>query len=109
MDAVLGQRSHLWPGTSSWAACQAGRRITTFAGYPVYLRIESDGSAGDTGADPMVFAHGGLRAVIADFIDAISSGREPQASGEAGLRVHALTHALIESGRRGAAVRVANG
>ena len=57
----------------------------------------------------MVFAHGGLRAVIADFIDAISSGREPQASGEAGLRVHALTHALIESGRRGAAVRVANG
>lgn len=39
----------------------------------------------------------------------VSSAREPQANGEAGLRVHALIDALIESGRRGTSVRVQDG
>ncbi len=73
------------------------------------VRLGSDGSAGGTGADPMAFAHDAHRAVMADFLDAIGSGREPRVSGEQALRVHALIDALIESGRRGAAVQVAGG
>lgn len=70
--------------------------------------IEPDHSAGGTGADPMAFPHDYHRAVMADFVEAISTGREPRVTGEEALKVHRLIDALIETGRRGHAVKVAS-
>ncbi len=69
--------------------------------------IAADQSAGGTGADPMAFPHDYHRAVMADFIDAISNGREPKVTGEEALRVHRLIDALIDAGARGGAVDIA--
>lgn len=69
--------------------------------------IEPDKSAGGTGADPMAFPHDYHRAVMADFVEAISTDREPKVTGEEALKVHRLIDALIETGRRGRPVEVA--
>lgn len=69
--------------------------------------IEPDRSAGGTGADPMAFPHDYHRAVMADFVEAISTGREPKVTGEEALKVHRLIDALIETGRSGRPVEVA--
>lgn len=73
------------------------------------VEIEPDNSAGGTGADPMAFPHDYHRAVMADFIDAIATGRAPKVSGDEALRVHRLIDALIETGRAGRPVRIADG
>lgn len=69
--------------------------------------IEADRSAGGTGADPMAFPHDYHRAVMADFAEAIRTDREPKVTGEEALKVHRLIDALIETGRTGKPVRVA--
>lgn len=69
--------------------------------------IEADRSAGGTGADPMAFPHDYHRTVMADFVEAIRTDREPKVTGEEALKVHRLIDALIETGRTGAPVRVA--
>ena len=97
-----------YPGASERIEMSFTRGGATLAGNSLDLRyhdgrqvrIDSDGSAGGTGADPMAFAHDGHRAVMADFVDAICRGREPRVSGEEALRVHDLIDALIESGWR---------
>ena len=71
------------------------------------IAIEPDRSAGGTGADPMAFPHDYHRAVMADFIDAIQTDREPRVTGEEALKVHRLIDALIETGRAGKPIRVA--
>lgn len=71
------------------------------------VEIESDRSAGGTGADPMAFPHDYHRAVMADFVDAIRTGREPKVTGEEALKVHRLIDALIETGRTGRPTAVA--
>jgi predicted dehydrogenase len=71
------------------------------------IDMAPDASAGGTGADPMAFPHDYHRAVMADFIAAITTGREPRVTGEDALKVHRLIDALIEAGRTGAAVRIA--
>lgn len=71
------------------------------------IAIEPDRSAGGTGADPMAFPHDYHRSVMADFIDAIETGRDPKVTGEEALKVHRLIDALIETGRLGRAVTVA--
>ena len=68
--------------------------------------IAPDDSAGGTGADPMAFPHDYHRSVMADFIDALETGREPRVTGEEALRVHRLIDALIETGATGRPVRV---
>jgi len=83
-------------GTSLLVQFQDGRRI----------EMESDKSAGGTGADPMDFPHDYHRAVMADFIDSIQTGREPKVTGEEALRVHRLIDALLETGRAGKPVAV---
>jgi predicted dehydrogenase len=70
------------------------------------VAIEPDRSAGGTGADPMAFPHDYHRAVMADFVDAIRTGRQPRVTGEEALKVHHLIDALIETGKAGRAVRV---
>ena len=69
--------------------------------------IEADRSAGGTGADPMAFPHDYHRAVMADFVQAIRTDREPSITGAEALKVHRLIDALIETGRTGKPVRVA--
>lgn len=69
--------------------------------------IEPDRPAGGTGADPMAFPHDWHRAVMADFVKAIRTDREPKVTGEEALKVHRLIDALIETGRTGAPARVA--
>jgi predicted dehydrogenase len=70
-------------------------------------RVAPDASAGGTGADPMAFPHDYHRAVMADFVDAVRSGRDPKVTGEEALKVHRLIDALIETGATGAPARVA--
>jgi predicted dehydrogenase len=71
------------------------------------LAIEPDRSAGGAGADPMAFPHDYHRAVMADFVEAIRTGREPKVTGEEALKVHRLIDALIETGRTGQPVALA--
>ena len=71
------------------------------------VEIEPDNSAGGTGADPMAFPHDYHRAVMADFVEAIRTGREPKVTGKEALKVHRLIDALIETGKAGDPVRVA--
>lgn len=70
------------------------------------VRVEPDNSAGGTGADPMAFPHDYHRAVMADFVDAVTSGHHPRVTGEEALKVHRLIDALIETGRTGRPIRV---
>jgi UDP-N-acetyl-2-amino-2-deoxyglucuronate dehydrogenase len=71
------------------------------------IDMAPDASAGGTGADPMAFPHDYHRAVMADFIEAITTGRDPRVTGEEALKVHRLIDALIEAGRSGDTVRLA--
>jgi predicted dehydrogenase len=70
-------------------------------------RVIDGGSAGGGGADPMAFSPDAHRRLIADFLDAVESRRQPQASGRSALAIHGLIDAMLESSRRGTAVDVA--
>jgi predicted dehydrogenase len=58
-------------------------------------------AGGGTGADPMAFAHDSHRALLADFIDAITAGRAPKISGAEALKAHDLIDAMLAAGRTG--------
>ncbi|ASY59859.1 Gfo/Idh/MocA family oxidoreductase [Sinorhizobium sp. CCBAU 05631] len=78
-----------------------GRNLTVSFHDGTELTIE-DEAAGGAGADPMAFPHHHHRAVLADFLDAIETGREPRVNGREALRVHRLIEAILvaaESGR----------
>ena len=83
-------------GTALDVAYHDGREIS----------VAPDQSAGGTGADPMAFPHDYHRAVMADFIDALETGRAPKVTGEEALKVHRLIDALIAAGASGKPVRV---
>jgi predicted dehydrogenase len=68
--------------------------------------IRSDATEGGTGADPMAMPRDYHRAIIANFLDAIETGGEPEVSGEEALKVHRLIDALLASGRKGGPVTV---
>ncbi|MEL6125951.1 MAG: Gfo/Idh/MocA family oxidoreductase [Pseudomonadota bacterium] len=72
---------------------------------------ESFGSQAATGAgaDPMAFTSDWHRAVIADFVDSMETGRPPLASARSALPVHGVIEALERSGRTGAKVVLADG
>ena len=57
-----------------------------------------------TGANVMAFDHPPHQAVIADFLQAISSGRSPAVSGRSALQVHRLIDALTVSAQLDRAV-----
>lgn len=61
------------------------------------------------GADPMAFPHDWHRALIADFADAVASGRPPAVPGRVALGVHYLIDALLSSSAEGSAVAVGGG
>ncbi|HTM78936.1 MAG TPA: Gfo/Idh/MocA family oxidoreductase [Devosia sp.] len=54
-----------------------------------------------TGADPMAFTHDSHRALLADFIEAVTTGRAPKISGAEALKAHDLIDAMLASGRSG--------
>jgi UDP-N-acetyl-2-amino-2-deoxyglucuronate dehydrogenase len=94
---LIGERgTAMLAGTELLVQFQDGRREA----------IAPDQSTGGTGADPMAFPHDYHRAVMADFVDAIRSGRDPRVTGEEALKVHRLIDALIETGRTGQPVAV---
>jgi predicted dehydrogenase len=70
------------------------------------IEVESDRTAGGTGADPMAFPHDYHCELIEDFVDAIAAGREPRVNGEEALKVHFLIDALLKSGSAGAPEKV---
>lgn len=94
-------------------ACEKGS--ATLAGTELLVQLHSgdrieiqpDRSAGGTGADPMAFPHAYHQAVMADFVEAIRTDREPKVTGEEALKVHRLIDALIETGKTGQPVAVA--
>jgi UDP-N-acetyl-2-amino-2-deoxyglucuronate dehydrogenase len=69
-------------------------------------RLDGAGGPGGSGADPMAFPHDWHRALIADFVDAVRTGRPPRADGAAGLAVHDLIGAILDSADREAPVEV---
>ena len=49
----------------------------------------------------MAFPHEHHRAVLADFLDAVETGRAPRVSGREALKVHRLIEAILRSARTG--------
>ena len=70
--------------------------------------LTTEFGAGGTGADPMAFPNDWHRSAIADFLDALDHKREPTVSGREALKVHRLIDAMLEAGRSGETVRVAD-
>jgi predicted dehydrogenase len=70
------------------------------------LSASDDDAGNGAGADPMGFSHAHHRAVIADFIEAIETGREPKVSGAEALKVHRLIDAMLRSSESGEAVAI---
>ncbi len=66
-------------------------------------RTETFGETATTGggADPMAFPSDWHRDLIADFMDAVETGREPAVTGRTALAVHRLIDALIASSQSG--------
>jgi UDP-N-acetyl-2-amino-2-deoxyglucuronate dehydrogenase len=80
-------------GTKGTARLEGGQLEARFHDGPEVSL--SDGTAGTgAGADPMAFSHEHHRAVLADFLDAVASGRAPRVSGREALKVHALIAAI---------------
>ncbi len=53
------------------------------------------GDSGGTGADPMAFSSEPHRRLIADFVEAVETGRAPRASGDEALATHRLINAVL--------------
>jgi UDP-N-acetyl-2-amino-2-deoxyglucuronate dehydrogenase len=93
--------------------CERGSAEIAGASLKIHFedgRIETLGAAavsGGTGANPMDFPHDHHRAAIADFLDALETGRAPLANGRSALDVHRLIGALLESAAAGRPVRLA--
>lgn len=65
------------------------------------FHLEDEGAGGGTGADPMAFSHQHHRAVLADFLDAVATSRQPRVNGHEALKVHRLIDALLRSADTG--------
>lgn len=59
--------------------------------------VEAEGSTG-AGANIMDFPHEAHRALIADFLDAVAEGRDPQATGEEALATQKLIGEILDKG-----------
>jgi predicted dehydrogenase len=91
-------------GERGTAVLAAGQLEVHFQDGTVEKAGESGASGG--GADPMAFANDAHRAVLADFLDALDEGRQPQAHGREALKVHDLIEAVLQSARDRAPVRL---
>jgi predicted dehydrogenase len=87
-------------------ALLAGTRLQVFHHDGRLTETAPDSSAGGTGADPMAFPHDYHRALIADLLDALDEGREPEINGEEALKVHRLIDALLAASATDRPVKV---
>lgn len=83
------------------SASLAGTSLVVHRMDGTRVEMGADGSAGGTGADPMAFPHDYHRAVWADFIEAVTTGRKPRVTPREALRVHRLIDALLMAGATG--------
>ena len=93
-------------GTLGTATLRGGRLDVAWRDGTTETVGEAAGGTGG-GADPMAFPFDWHRDLIADFADAVATGRPPTVTGAEALRVHALIDAMVRSGASGAAVDVA--
>lgn len=103
-----------YPGEGETLAVSAERGSATLRAGSLTIAwhdgtSEVIGEPGGTGAgaDPMAFDHGPHRAVIADFVAALTEGRAPAITGRSALAVHHLIDAILASARAGLRVKVA--
>jgi UDP-N-acetyl-2-amino-2-deoxyglucuronate dehydrogenase len=105
----------LYPGGAETMTIGGERATATLSGGTLLLhwldgRSETfgdpPGEAGG-GADRMAFPFDWHKGLIADFVDAVEAGRDPQSNGRTALQVHRLIDALLRSSREGRAVEVA--
>ncbi|MSQ59500.1 MAG: Gfo/Idh/MocA family oxidoreductase [Betaproteobacteria bacterium] len=82
-------------GTKGSAVLEAERLTVNLHGKAAQV-IEGS-LAGGGGADPMAFPHEPHKKLIEDFLDAIEHDRDPYASGQSALPVHALIDAMLQS------------
>jgi predicted dehydrogenase len=93
-----------FPGASDEISLDCERASASLASGVLTIRwrdgrVERHGEETGTGggADPMAFSHASHKALILDFIEAITSGRQPAITGREALRVHRLIDALLAS------------
>jgi UDP-N-acetyl-2-amino-2-deoxyglucuronate dehydrogenase len=82
-------------GTLGTAVLQ-GNSLALFFPDGTEERVESEGETGG-GADPMAFDHAPNRDLIADFAEAVRTGRLAETNGHSALQVHYLIDALLTS------------
>ncbi|PWW01694.1 putative dehydrogenase [Hoeflea marina] len=99
-----GAESMVIDGTRGTAVLKGGHLSVTWRDGRSEEQGELSGTGG--GADPMAFPCDWHRDLIADFADAIRTGRPPLVTGRAALNVHALIDAMVTSSRDGAAAAV---
>ncbi len=85
-------------GTKAHAALVGGRLQIDFLDGRREV-VEAEGNTG-SGANIMDFPHDAHRAVIADFLDAIESGRDPVVTGEEALTSQRWIDAILAAGRQ---------
>jgi predicted dehydrogenase len=68
------------------------------------IDLKDDAADGGSGADPMAFSHHNHRAVHADFLDALATGRPPHAAGTEALKAHRLIDAVLRASKSGTSV-----
>lgn len=85
-------------GTKGYASLIGGRLRLAFLDGRDEI-VEAEGSTG-SGANIMDFPHDAHRAVIADFLDAIETGRDPVVTGEGALASQRLVDDILETARR---------
>lgn len=86
-------------GTRGSAMLEGERLLFQLHDAPPF-RVDGSTSGGG-GADPMAFSHDAHRRLMADFLDAVAAGRQPQASARSALRVQALIDTMLASSREG--------
>ncbi|WP_426127468.1 Gfo/Idh/MocA family protein [Pararhizobium sp. PWRC1-1] len=70
------------------------------------IELQDDSTNGGSGADPMAFSHVNHRAVHEDFLNAITTDRQPLVSGVEALKAHRLIDAILRASTSGKVVRV---
>lgn len=99
------EESLILDGMHGTATLRGGRLDVAWRDGATETVGEAAGGTGG-GADPMAFPCDWHRDLIADFADAVATGRPPVVTGAEALRVHALIDAMVRSGVTGRAVDV---
>lgn len=103
---LLMATTALYPGSPEVLEIAGTRGTAVLAAGRLQLRwhdgqeetVEAEGRGG-SGAAIMDFPHDAHRALIADFLDAIAQGRDPQVTGEQALATHRLIEQVLEAAR----------